>query len=62
MNETLIIEAVDFGLLERQRRLTNNLFDRLKADEYFETMKEEEALEGILVMLDHWSDLREATE
>ena len=62
MNETLIIEDVDFGLLERQRRLTNNLFDRLKADEYFETMKEEEALEGILVMLDHWSDLREATE
>ena len=62
MNETLIIEAVDFGLLERQRRLTNNLFDRLKADEYFETMKEEEALEGILVMLDHWADLREATK
>lgn len=50
----LVITGVDMALLEEQRKVLNEKFDSLcQAGASKEAL---EALQGLLAMLDHWSD------
>uniref|UniRef100_A0A6M3LUN1 Uncharacterized protein n=1 Tax=viral metagenome TaxID=1070528 RepID=A0A6M3LUN1_9ZZZZ len=57
MKQTITIKGVDVKLLEKQRKIINKAVDRMD----FETItlfgkKEIDALQGIMNMLDSWSD------
>ena len=50
---TLVIPNVDFELLEEQRQMLSSM---IQQDSMFALEAQWEALEGILEMLNHWSD------
>jgi len=52
---TLVIENVDLDLLEKQRLILIDVVHNMKHND-FTTEEEDEALEGLLNMLDRWSD------
>jgi len=49
----LVIPKVDFELLEEQRQMLSSM---IQQDSMFALEAQWEALEGILEMLNHWSD------
>jgi len=57
MSKTLKIKNIDFELLERQRLCLSNVAHALEESD-FTSEKEDELLQGLLCMLDHWSDER----
>ena len=60
MNRTLTIDNVDLKMLERQRKQLWKLFDVIRHCD-ISTGKQDEALEGVLNLLDYWSDRRDLT-
>ena len=57
MLEILNIKDVDLKLLEKQRILANSLYSKIMGrNEKAITPNEKDALNGILAMLDSWSD------
>lgn len=54
MNQTLIIDNVDFDKLEKQRKTLNSVLSLVLPI----TREQEEDLEGLEAMLDEWSDKR----
>ena len=58
MSKTLKIKNVDFRLLDKQRLTLAKVLEGLRVYSDFTTEKEHEHLEGLLSMLDHWSDER----
>ena len=56
-NETLRIENVNLEMLETQRKFTNSLYDKITSGKKnLITADEKDGLNGILAMLDSWSD------
>ena len=59
MNEELVIDHVDFDMLESQRQRLNTVIDRSNRDGWTGLSNDEsDALQGIAAMLDAWSDAR----
>lgn len=61
IRETLIIENVDFYMLEKQRQELIDILNNRKAL-WALTPNQIDALDGILIMLNGWSDARKAEE
>jgi hypothetical protein len=57
MNQPLIIEGIDFDLLDRQRLALTRVVDAANRGESAKP-EDVELVEGIQNMLDHWSDER----